>query len=80
VIFCNTGRSFIFINWTIRTIKNSSEINMYTVYVYMCRSQWPRGLRHEQSSSALTLESWVLNPLKAWMSVCVYSVVVLFCV
>jgi hypothetical protein len=39
------------------------------------RSQWPRGLRHEL---ARTLGSWVWNPLKAWMSVCVYSVFVLF--
>jgi hypothetical protein len=39
---------------------------------YMCRSQWPRGLRHELSSLARTLGSWVRNPLKAWMSVCAF--------
>jgi hypothetical protein len=44
------------------------------------RSQWPLGLRHEPSSPAQTLGSWVRNPLEAWMSVCVYSVVVLSCV
>jgi hypothetical protein len=38
------------------------------------RSQWPRGLRHELSSLPRTLGSWVRIPLKAWMSVCVYSV------
>jgi hypothetical protein len=27
----------------------------------------PRGLRHEMSSLARTLGSWVLIPLKAWM-------------
>jgi hypothetical protein len=43
------------------------------------RSQWPRGLMHELSSPAGTLGSWVLIPLKAWMSVCFYSVFVLFC-
>jgi hypothetical protein len=44
------------------------------------RSQWPHGLRHELSSSAQTLGSWVLIPFEARMSVCVYSVFVLFCV
>jgi hypothetical protein len=42
------------------------------------RSQWPRGLRHEMSSPARTLGLWVRIPLKACMSVCVYSVFVLF--
>jgi hypothetical protein len=42
-----------------------------------CRSQWPRGLRHELSSPARTMGSWVRIPPKAWMSVCVYSVFVL---
>jgi hypothetical protein len=45
-----------------------------------CRSQWPRRLRHELFSSAETLQSWVRIPLEAWMSVCVYSVFLLFCV
>jgi hypothetical protein len=44
------------------------------------RSQWPRGIRHALSSLARKLGSWVRNPLKTWMSVCVYSVFVLFCV
>jgi hypothetical protein len=43
-----------------------------------CRSQWPRGLRHELTSPAQTLGSWVRIPLQAWMSVCVY-VLVLSC-
>jgi hypothetical protein len=37
-----------------------------------CRSQWPRGLRHEQSSPAQTLGSWVRIPTEAWMSVRVF--------
>jgi hypothetical protein len=37
------------------------------------RSKWPRSLRNEPSSPARTLGSWVRIPLKAWMSVCVYS-------
>jgi hypothetical protein len=48
------------------------------VTVVQCRSQWPRGLTHELSSLARTLGSCVQIPLKAWMSVCVYSVFVLF--
>jgi hypothetical protein len=45
-----------------------------------CRSQWPRCLRHELSSPAQTLGSWFPIPLEIWMSMCVYSVFVLFCV
>jgi hypothetical protein len=41
------------------------------------RLEWPRSLRHELSSSAQTLGSWVRIPLEAWMSVCVYSVFIL---
>jgi hypothetical protein len=37
------------------------------------RSQWQRGLRHELSSLARTLGSWVRIPLKAWMSVCAFT-------
>jgi hypothetical protein len=40
----------------------------------------PRCLKHELSSLARTLELWVRIPLKAWMSVCVYSLFVLSCV
>jgi hypothetical protein len=42
--------------------------------IFNCRSQWPRALRHELSSPAPTLKSWVRIPLESWMSVCVYSV------
>jgi hypothetical protein len=41
---------------------------------FLCRSQWPRGLRHELSSPAQTLGSWIRIPLETWLSVCVYSV------
>jgi hypothetical protein len=46
----------------------------------VCRSQWPRGLRHELSSSAQTLGSWVRIALEARMSMCFYSAFVLSCV
>jgi hypothetical protein len=47
-----------------------------------CRSQWPRGLRHEPSSRARRLRSWVRIPLKTWMPVCVrlFCVCVVLCV
>jgi hypothetical protein len=44
------------------------------------RSKWPRGLRHELSSPAQTLGSWVRIPLRAWIYMCVYPVFVLSCV
>jgi hypothetical protein len=56
---------------------------MYVIMMiifYYGRSQWPRDLRHKPFSLARMLGSWVRNPVKAWMSVCVYSVFVLFCV
>jgi hypothetical protein len=40
-----------------------------------CRSQWPCGLRHELSSAAQTLGSWVRIRLEAWMSMSVLSCV-----
>jgi hypothetical protein len=57
---------------------NDCEIMVF--YIKTRRSQWPHGLRHELSSPAWTLGSWVQNPLEAWMCVCIYSVFVLFCV
>jgi hypothetical protein len=39
-----------------------------------------RVVRHELSSLAGTLGSWVRILLTKWMSVCVYPVLVLFCV
>jgi hypothetical protein len=44
------------------------------------RIQRLRCLRHELSSLARTLASWVSIPLEARMSVGIYSVLVLFCV
>jgi hypothetical protein len=55
------------------------KINMFLV-VNIRRSRWPRGLRHELTSPAQTLGSWVRILLEARMSVFVYSVFVLSCV
>jgi hypothetical protein len=49
-------------------------------YIAEGRSQWSRGQRHEPSSPASTLESWVRIPLVVWMSMCVYSVCAVLCV
>jgi hypothetical protein len=44
----------------------------FLLYLYMLlgRSQWPRGLRHELSSLAETLGSWIPIQLHASMFVC----------
>jgi hypothetical protein len=39
-----------------------------------------RGLRHEMSSPAQAVGSWVQTSVEAWMSVCVCSAFVLSCV
>jgi hypothetical protein len=49
-------------------------------YINLYRSQCPRGLKHDLSSLARSLGSWVRIPLNAWMTVCVYSVFMLSCV
>jgi hypothetical protein len=41
---------------------------LFGVYSPKCQSQWPRGLRHELSSPAGTLGSWVRISLEAWIS------------
>jgi hypothetical protein len=56
------------------------SLGIFQVSTLKCRSQWAHWLRHELSSLARMLGSWVRIPLKVWMSVCAYSVFVLFCV
>jgi hypothetical protein len=57
-----------------------TEWFIYTSIIGHGWSQWPSGLKHEMSSPAWTLGSWVRIPLEAWMFVWVYSVFVLSCV
>ena len=38
-------------------------------YIYICRSQWPRGLRR-RSAAARLLRSWVRILPRTWMFVC----------
>jgi hypothetical protein len=73
--------SFLLIEWETKTHRlEICEVIVLCGLVKQSRSQRPRGLRHELSSLARMLGSWVRIPLKAWMSVCVYSVFVLSCV
>jgi hypothetical protein len=56
------------------------KLRRIRVFVIVRRSQWPHGLKHEPSSLARRLGSWVRISLEAQMSVYVYSVIVLSCV
>jgi hypothetical protein len=47
------------------------NIREYYILIVIGHSQWPRGLRHELSSPARTLGSWVRILLEAWIYVCV---------
>jgi hypothetical protein len=74
IIFCNFARA-ICIAVKLKYSKTRRLYNYLTCIVVL-RPQWPRGLRHELSSPTRALGWWVRIPLKAWMSVCVYSVYV----
>jgi hypothetical protein len=54
-------------------------LKMFYCLKYLLPTTGATRLRHEPSSSARTLVSWVRIPLKAWVYVCVYSVFLLFC-
>ena len=41
----------------------------HNIYIYICWSQWPLGLRR-RSAAARLLRSWVQIPPGAWMFVC----------
>jgi hypothetical protein len=75
----STALSEFIFHFALQIIKNVKisfqiiVIDFYGFYVLYCRSQWPRGLRHELAWPASTLGSWVRITLKAWMFVCVSS-------
>jgi hypothetical protein len=56
----------------LRTGTNLPLPVLLLLFLIICRSQWPRGLRYEMFSLARTLGSWVRIPLKPWMSVCAF--------
>jgi len=49
-------------------------IYLFIIYLFVCRSQWPRCLRR-RSLAARLLKSWVRIPPQAWMFVCCKSCV-----
>jgi hypothetical protein len=67
-LLCRLTINIIFLLQLLR-----SGINIYVNnnYTELSRSQWPRGLRHEMSSRARTLGSWVRIPFKVWLSLCI---------
>jgi hypothetical protein len=68
----STIQSFSWRDW--RKLRNKGRLVPRLLFTVAARS------RHEPSSPARTLGSWVRMPLEEWMSVCVYSVFVLSCV
>jgi hypothetical protein len=67
-------------DWVSNPYQTTGKALVLCILIFTCRSQWSRGLRHEMSSPAQTLGSWVRITLEAWMSVRVSSVFVLSCV
>jgi hypothetical protein len=63
-ILCNMFRTFL--SAIIRYYH--SNINIL-IYIVICRSQWPRGLRR-RSTAARLLRYWVRIPPGAWMFIC----------
>jgi hypothetical protein len=67
----------------VRLIVDNMQLRVTIVtYCFMCRSQWPRGERHELSSLSRKLGSWVRIPHKAWMfgvCMCLFCVCVFLC-
>jgi hypothetical protein len=63
-----------FLTCAFKTISKSVKIISHRFLLR--RSQWPRGLRHELSSLARTLWSWVRIPLEVWMSLRLFCVCV----
>jgi hypothetical protein len=53
-------------------INNNNAVGISDTSSASAWSQWPRGLRHVQSSTARTMESWVWIPLEACMCVHVF--------
>jgi hypothetical protein len=73
---CHIMLAFMYCGY-ISTVAKYVFIYIYIDLWFVCRSQWPRCLKHELSSPSQTLESWVRIPLETWMSLCVYSAFVL---
>ena len=53
-----------------RNCPHEDESSKKTCTLILCRSQWPRGLRHRSAAAARLLRLWVRIPPEAWMFVC----------
>jgi hypothetical protein len=87
-VFCcfTEWRYIVTVYTTIAEQQNKTKLSWLLHYGYIYTTAYFHAdhglsrLRHELSSLAWTLGSWVRIPLKAWMSVFFYSVFMLFCV
>jgi hypothetical protein len=57
-----------------------SKLRNYTISINYGADHSDRDIKYQMSSPARTLGSWVRILLKAWMSVCFYSLFVFSCV
>jgi hypothetical protein len=79
-------RLYFFVNFNFKhrevgvSMNTSTDYNICISGYEGCRSQWPRGLKHELPSPARKLGSWVRISLEAWMSVCSFCVCAVLCV
>jgi hypothetical protein len=73
VVVCDLGTSWMRRPWP--TVSRRAKI-IYIYIFFVCRSQWPRGLRR-RFSAAHVLGLWVWIPLGSWTSVscecCLFS-------
>jgi hypothetical protein len=69
--------TFLISDMRVSYLINLIVSDLITLIIFDGRSRWPRGLRHELSSLARTLGSWVRILLKAWMSV--YAFILCLC-
>jgi len=64
---CNSD--FVFCIYLFLVSHRTFQVLICISYIYICRSQGPRGLRR-RSAAARLLRSWVRIPPGAWMFVC----------
>ena len=80
MFFFNTKQHLLFWiaakNWIVAVTSGFTEstrrlffFNIMSIKLYLCRSQWPRGLRR-RSAAARLLRLWVPIPPGAWIFVC----------
>jgi hypothetical protein len=66
-------------NFTVKTVIQKVKLLFIGPVLFICRPQWPSGLRHLLSLAARKLGSWVRIPLQAWMCVRVFLCCFILC-